>query len=167
MDPPRHPNNHQTFYPFPENLETISPTPLTNRGKTWSDDEEHRLFKSLQNGKTLGECAKSHGRSITALNLRIGSILQSRSSDIHRSFPNLPSTILEQANRVWKEHQTTTSSSSSSGSSGGGGNPSRPKNFSSSTTTTIVMNEQDKREILDAISDLRREVKKLRSQLQS
>lgn len=154
MDPP------QTFYPFPENLDTKSSTPLTNRGKKWSDDEEHRLFKSLQNGKTLGECAKSHGRSITALNLRIGSILQSRSSDIHRSFPNLPSTILEQANRVWKEHQTTTSSSSTMG-----GNPSRPKNLS--TPTTIVMNEQDKREILDAISDLRREVKKLRSQLKS
>jgi len=154
--------DHQTFYPFPEDLEnkTSASTTLTNRGKKWSDDEEHRLFQSLQNGKTLGECAKSHGRSITALNLRIGSILQSRSSDIHRSFPNVPPGILDQANRVWKEHQTTTSSSSTMG-----GNPSRPKNLS--TPTTIVMNEQDKREILNAISDLRREVKKLRSQLKS
>jgi hypothetical protein len=153
MDP------HPTFYPFPEDLDphkTSASTTLTNRGKKWSEDEEHRLFQSLHHGKTLAECAKSHGRSITALNLRIGSVLQSRSSDIHRSFPNVPPSILDQANRVWKEHQTSSSSSSS---------PStlKPKNFS--TPTTLVMNEQDKREILDAISDLRREVKKLRAQL--
>jgi len=117
-----------------------------NRGKKWTEEEEKSMLVNLNSGCSIQECAQQQGRSFKALYLRLGSIL--KRSDGRRMlefYANIPSELLKTAETMWEENaqQTTTT------------NP---------TTSSSNNNNHD---LMVAIEELRRDVRKLRVQIKN
>jgi len=104
------------------------------------------MLVNLNSGCSIQECAQQQGRSFKALYLRLGSIL--KRSDGRRMlefYANIPSELLKTAETMWEENaqQTTTT------------NP---------TTSSSNNNNHD---LMVAIEELRRDVRKLRVQIKN
>ena len=109
------------------------------------------MLQCLEWGSTISDCAQQQGRSVKALYLRLGSILQTREQEIRERHPRLPQNIMQRAVEMWEENEKNPSSSPNPTSNGGGGN-------ASSIQTSL---EDMKR----ALEEIRVDIRKLRVQV--
>jgi len=120
-----------------------------NRGKKWTDEEEKSMLVNLNSGCSIQECAQQQGRSFKALYLRLGSIL--KRSDGRRMlefYANIPSELLKTAETMWEENAQQQTSTT---------NP----------TTSSSNNNNNNHDLMVAIEELRRDVRKLRVQIKN
>lgn len=108
------------------------------------------MLQCLEWGSTISDCAQQQGRSVKALYLRLGSILQTREQEIRERHPRLPQNIMQRAGEMWEENEKNPSSPNPT-SNGGGGN-------ASSIQTSL---EDMKR----ALEEIRVDIRKLRVQV--
>lgn len=128
-----------------------------NRGKKWTPEEEGTMLQYLERGHTISDCAQQQGRSVKALYLRLGSILQARGEEIRG---RLPQGLLQRAVEIWTENENNPPPPFSGGDSAtrsgiGGGE-------SMINMTNVIKGVQ---EIKDALETLRLDVRKLRVQV--
>ena len=126
-----------------------------NRGKKWTEEEERKMLQCLEWGSTISDCAQQQGRSVKALYLRLGSILQTREQEVRERHPRLPQNIMQRAVEMWEENEKNPSlpNPTWSGGEGGGGSGS-----ASSIQTSL---EDMKR----ALEEIRVDIRKLRVQV--
>jgi hypothetical protein len=118
-----------------------------NRGKKWTEEEEKSMLVNLNSGCSIQECAQQQGRSFKALYLRLGSILKrSDGPRMLEFYANIPSELLKTAETMWEENaqQTTTT-----------------------MKTTNPTTSSSNHDLMVAIEELRRDVRKLRVQIKN
>jgi hypothetical protein len=125
-----------------------------NRGKKWTQEEEGTMLQYLERGHTISDCAQQQGRSVKALYLRLGSILQARGEEIRE---RLPQGLLQRAVEIWTENENNPPPPFS-----GGDNATRSGVGGGESMIHVMKGVQD---IKDALETLRVDVRKLRVQV--
>jgi len=129
---------------------------MMNRGKKWTEEEERKMLQCLEWGSTISDCAQQQGRSVKALYLRLGSILQTREQEVRERHPRLPQNIMQRAVEMWEENEKNPSSPNPtwSGGEGGGGG--------SGNANSIQTSLEDMKR---ALEEIRVDIRKLRVQV--
>ena len=125
-----------------------------NRGKKWTPEEEGTMLQYLERGHTISDCAQQQGRSVKALYLRLGSILQARGEEIRE---RLPQGLLQRAVEIWTENENNPPPPFS-----GLDAPTRSGVGGGESMIHVMKGVQD---IKDALETLRVDVRKLRVQV--
>lgn len=120
--------------------------------RRWSKEEEAEMVTNLIGGSPLPQIAERQGRSVRAILIRLGAILNR--DPHHPDFivvdrSRLDGGLVKRAVDMYTQQQETGSSSV------------RPMG----TSSTVIVPSDDIHRILDAVGELRSEVRKLRAQI--